>query len=152
MYTVAEVCKKLGLDRQTVERMCEKGKFRDAHKNENGFWLIPDHNFITSREQDERAEEVLRQIDRKNRGGRDENEISYIPAKIVSDFYQLTLEKVENWIKLGYLSGKQVEGEYFVPEDEFEYLKARRESDTTEEEIKKFLGSDIVDWDFKIEE
>ncbi|MFT8319635.1 MAG: helix-turn-helix domain-containing protein [Bacillus sp. (in: firmicutes)] len=93
MYTVAEVCKKLGLDRQTVERMCEKGKFRDAHKNENGLWLIPDYNFITSREQDERAEEVLRQINRKNRGGRDETEIPYIPAKIVADYYGATLKK-----------------------------------------------------------
>ncbi|WP_400244936.1 helix-turn-helix domain-containing protein [Niallia sp. JL1B1071] len=152
MYTVAEVCKKLGLDRQTVEGMCEKGKFQDAHKNENGFWLIPDYNFITSREQDERAEEVLRQIDRKNRGDRDENEISYIPAKLVSDHYGVTLEKVKKWIKEGYLSGKQVKEECFVPEEEFEYLKARRESDATEEEIKKFLGSDIVDWDFEIEE
>lgn len=153
MYSVAEVCKKLGLDRQTVEKMCEKGRFRDAHKTENGKWLIPDYNFITTREQDARTEEILRQIDKKNRGGRDETEIPFIPIKTVADYYNVTLGQVEKWIKLGYLSGKQVDGEYFVPEEEFEYLKSKRESEATEEEIKKFLGSDYTDdWDVEIEE
>ncbi|WP_019155436.1 MerR family transcriptional regulator [Robertmurraya massiliosenegalensis] len=150
---IDEVAKKLGLDQLTVINMCIRGRFPNAFQNENGDWLIPKSNFITTREQDERAEEVLRQIDRKNRGGRDETEIPYISAKAVSDFYQVRLEKVENWIKEGYLSGKQIEGDYFVPKEEFEYLKARRDSDTLEEELKNLLGEDFINsWDVEIEE
>ena len=49
MYSFAEVCKKLGLDRQTVQNMCEKGMFQDAYQTENGDWLIPEYNFITTK-------------------------------------------------------------------------------------------------------
>ena len=57
------------------------------------------------------------------------------------------------WIKQGYLSGKQMEGQYFVPKEEFEYLKSKRDTDATEEEIKKLLGSDYIeDWEVEIED
>lgn len=65
-YTPNEVAKKLGLSDQTIRRMCEKGKFRGAYKTDGGHWKIPEDNFITSREQDSRAEEVFRHIERKN--------------------------------------------------------------------------------------
>lgn len=147
MYSFTEVCKKLGLDSQTVQNMCEKGMFQDAYQTENGDWLIPEYNFITTKKQDEKAEKFLMHIDRKNYGGRDETVIPFIHAKIVADYYKVTLEKVISWIKQGYLSGKQMEGEYLVPKEEFDYLKSKRESDATEEEIKKLLGSDYIeDW------
>lgn len=153
MYSFAEVCKKLGLDRQTVQNMCEKGMFQDAYQTENGDWLIPEYNFITTKKQDEKAEEILRHIDRKNHGGKNETDIPYIPAKTVADYYEVTLEKVVGWIKQGYLSGKQMEGQYFVPKEEFEYLKSKRDTDATEEEIKKLLGSDYIeDWEVEIED
>ncbi|MBL5767362.1 hypothetical protein B5V88_07090 [Heyndrickxia sporothermodurans] len=153
MYSLVEVCKKLGLDHQTVQNMCEKGRFQGAYQTENGEWLIPEFIFSTTRKQNEKAEEILQRIDRKNNGGRDETDISYISAKIVADFYEVTLEKVISWIKRGYLSGKQMEGEYLVPKEEFDYLKSKRDKDSTEEEIKKLLGSDfILDCDVEIEE
>lgn len=152
MYSLVEVCTKLGLDRQTVQNMCEKGMFQDAYP-ENGDWLIPEYNFITTKKQDEKAEGILRHIDRKNHGGRDDTFIPYIPAKIVADYYEVTLEKVISWIKQGYLSGKQIEGEYLVPKEEFDYLKSKRDRDATEEEIKKLLGSDYIEnWEVEIEE
>ncbi|MEW9110043.1 MAG: hypothetical protein AB2374_11895 [Cytobacillus gottheilii] len=153
MYSFAEVCKKLGLDRQTVQNMCERGMFQDAYQTENGDWLIPEYNFITTKKHDEKAEEILRYIDRKNHGGRDETKIPYIPAKVVANHYGVTLKKVINWINHGYLSGRLVEGEYFVPEEEFEYLKSKRDKDATVGELKKLLGSDYIeDWDVEIEE
>lgn len=153
MYSFAEVCKKLGLDPQTVQNMCEKGMFQDAYQTENGEWLIPEFNFTTTRKQDEKAEEILQHIEGKNRSSRDESDITHISAKEVADFYEVTLEKVISWIKQGYLSGKQMEGEYLVPKEEFDYLKSKRDKDSTEEEIKKLLGSDYIeDWDIEIEE
>lgn len=151
--TVDEVAKKLGLNQRTVINMCIRERFQNAFQNENGDWLIPEENFITTKEQDEKAEKILQHIDRKNRGGSDETEIPYIQAKIVADHYQVNLETVISWINQGYLSGKQIAGEYLVPKEEFEYLKSRRDNDATEEEIKKILGSDYIkDWDVEIEE
>lgn len=153
MYSFTEVCKKLGLDCQTVQNMCEKGMFQDAYQTEDGVWLIPEFNFTTTRKQDKKVEEILRHIDRKNHAGRDETVIPYIPAKVVADYYEVTLEKVISWIKQGFLSGKQLEGEYLVPKEEFDYLKSKRDKDATEEEIKKLLGSDYNDdWEVEIEE
>ncbi|RTR26297.1 DNA-binding protein [Robertmurraya yapensis] len=153
MYSLVEVCKKLGLDRQTVQNMCEKGRFQGAYQNENGEWLIPEFIFTTTRKQDEKAEKILQHIERKNRGGRDESDVPHIPAKVIADFYEVTLEKVISWIKQGYLSGKQMEGEYLVPKEEFDYLKSKRDKDSTEEEIKKLLGSDYIeDWEVEIED
>jgi excisionase family DNA binding protein len=65
-YTTSEVAKKLGLSDQTIRRMCEKGKFPGAYKTDGGHWRIPREIFITTPEQDERAEEVLQRIDIKN--------------------------------------------------------------------------------------
>ncbi|KYD31053.1 MULTISPECIES: helix-turn-helix domain-containing protein [Bacillaceae] len=65
-YTTSEVAKKLGLSDQTIRRMCEKGKFPGAYKTDGGHWRIPRKIFITTPEQDERAEEALQQIDIKN--------------------------------------------------------------------------------------
>lgn len=156
MYTVSEVCKKLGLERQTVQNMCKKGIFQGAYQTEKGDWLIPEKIFVTTREQDEKAEEILQHIDKKNYEVMKESTVEYIDAKLVGDFYGVTLETVVSWIKRGYLSGKQVEGQqekYWVPKEEFEYLKSKTENDTTEEVIRKLLGSDFIDdWDVEIDE
>jgi len=154
MYSLDEVGKKLGLDRQTVQKLCEKGRFQDAHKTENGDWLIPDQNFITTREQDARAEEILRQIDRKNQ--EIDNDIEYVFDQVVASYYKVSREVVKNWIEQGFLSGKQSARNpenYLIPKEEFEYLKTRRESDTTEDELRKFLGEDYaVDLEIEFED
>ena len=46
-----------------------------------------------------------------------------------------------------------MDGEYIVPKEEFDYLKSKRGTDATEEEIKKILGSDYIeDWEVEIDE
>lgn len=73
-YTTTEVAEKLGLSDQTIRRMCDKGKFKGAYKTEGGHWRIPDHAFITSSDQDKKAEEIFSRIDAKNREMGDINE------------------------------------------------------------------------------
>lgn len=65
-YKPNEVAKKLGLSDQTIRRMCEKGKFKEAFRTEGGHWRIPEDNFITSPKQDKQAKEFFEHIDRKN--------------------------------------------------------------------------------------
>lgn len=144
MYTLSEVCKKLGLHSEIVQKMLEKGRFRDAYQTQNGEWLIPEYNFITTREHDEKTKKIMEQIDRKNRGGRDENEIPYVSAiQIVDYFEDITIDKVINWIKTGYLSGKEIAGEYLIPKEIFEYLIYKCNAASKEEEIKLLLASDF---------
>ena len=66
-YTTTEVAKKLGLSDQTIRNMCEQERFKGAYRSNGGHWRIPTDNFITSREQDERAEKILQKIDQKNK-------------------------------------------------------------------------------------
>lgn len=66
LYTVKEVALKLGLSMKQITNMCEKGRFKGAYQSDNAEWLIPDDNFITTKEQYERANEILQHIDRKN--------------------------------------------------------------------------------------
>jgi len=65
-YKTSEVAKKLGLSDQTIRRMCEKGHFTGAYQTDGGHWRIPKNLFITTLEQDERAEKVFQKIDSKN--------------------------------------------------------------------------------------
>ncbi|WP_404451836.1 helix-turn-helix domain-containing protein [Virgibacillus necropolis] len=65
-FTPSEVAKKLGLSGQTIRRLCDKGKFEGAYKTDGGHWKIPQDAFITTNEQDQKAESVLRRIDEKN--------------------------------------------------------------------------------------
>lgn len=130
--------------------MCVDGKFHNTYRTEDGEWLIPEDNFVTTKEQDEKAEDILQQIDRKNYGNKD---ITYISAKSVADYYEVKLENVISWIKQGYLSGMEIKGKFFVPKEEFDYLKSKRDTDLAEDEIEKLLGSDFVDeWDIEIDE
>ncbi|WP_161493888.1 helix-turn-helix domain-containing protein [Virgibacillus necropolis] len=64
--TSSEVAKKLRLSGQTIRRLCDKGKFEGAYKTDGGHWRIPKDAFITTTEQDEKAESVLRRINEKN--------------------------------------------------------------------------------------
>ncbi|MFD1031893.1 helix-turn-helix domain-containing protein [Metaplanococcus flavidus] len=66
-YSTTEAARKLGLSDQTIRRMCEKGKFSEARQTEGGHWRIPKAAFITTAEQDERANQILEKIDAKNR-------------------------------------------------------------------------------------
>lgn len=57
----------LGVSDQTIRRMCERGKFKGASRaGGDGHWRIPEENFITTSEQDKKAERILQQIDKKN--------------------------------------------------------------------------------------
>lgn len=146
--SVKDVSNKLGLDQPTVQKMCEKGKFHNAYQTDNGDWLISEDNFVTTKEQDEKADEILRQIDIKN----NEADVGYIDITKVADYFDVSLKKVIEWIEQGRLSGKKIEGDYKVPLEEFEFLKSKRENDTTEEVIKERLGSDYDDWEIEIDE
>ncbi|WP_100012406.1 helix-turn-helix domain-containing protein [Lentibacillus sediminis] len=75
-YTTNQTAKKLGLSDQTIRRMCENGKFTGAYKTEGGHWRIPGSEFITSDAQDKEAEEILKQIDKKNREAGDVDEFN----------------------------------------------------------------------------
>ncbi|MFD1362846.1 helix-turn-helix domain-containing protein [Lentibacillus salinarum] len=66
-YTTSEAAHKLGLSDQTVRRMCESGKFNGAYRSEGGHWRIPEDNFITTKEQDQKVDKLFKQLDRKNR-------------------------------------------------------------------------------------
>lgn len=68
-YRVGEVAKKLGVSTQTVKRHCEEGRFLGAKKTPGGHWRIPKTLFRTTEEQDKKAEETLRRLDKKNRAG-----------------------------------------------------------------------------------
>ncbi|MDE1429431.1 hypothetical protein PVN37_22455 [Bacillus licheniformis] len=151
-YSVKEVAIKLGLSIKIIENMCEKGRFKDAYQTDNG-WLIPVGNFITSREQDHRAEAVLKQIDAKNRKA--DKDIVFIDAQIVADYYGVTLKEVNCWIKQRKISGKKDKEDpkrYLVPKEEFEYLKEKRETDDINETIKELLGNDFTEWDLDIDD
>lgn len=77
-YTSSEAAKKLGLSEQTINRMCEKGRFTGAKRSDdiNGEWVIPQENFITTNEQDDVAEMVLQKIDNKNKKAGDIDEFN----------------------------------------------------------------------------
>jgi excisionase family DNA binding protein len=65
-YKPKEVAKRLGVSDQTVRRMCERGKFPGAYQTDGGHWKIPKDAFITTEEQDQKAEQLFQQIDAKN--------------------------------------------------------------------------------------
>lgn len=44
----------------------KKGSLKEQGFEDNGQWRIPEENFITMKVQDEAAENILRQIDKKN--------------------------------------------------------------------------------------
>ncbi|MFZ3588888.1 helix-turn-helix domain-containing protein [Bacillus sp. DJP31] len=73
-YTPNEVARKLGLSDQTIRRMCENGRFEGAYKTDGGHWKIPQDGFITTQEQDQHAESILKQIDKKNKEAGDVDE------------------------------------------------------------------------------
>lgn len=65
-YSTSEVAYKLGLSDQTIRRMCESGKLKGAYRSYGGHWRIPEENFITTKEQDIKANEILEHLDKKN--------------------------------------------------------------------------------------
>ena len=85
----------------------------------------------------------------------DENGVRYVDTKLVADYYGVSTETVRNWIKDGKISGKQFSnrGKWFIPTEEFEYLKKQRENDDTEDEITELLGEDFGDdWEVELDE
>ncbi|WP_245686881.1 helix-turn-helix transcriptional regulator [Tenuibacillus multivorans] len=73
-YTPKEVSKKMGLSDQTIRRMCEKGKFPGAYQTGGGHWKIPHNAFITTPEQDQKADELFEQINAINEKAGDADE------------------------------------------------------------------------------
>lgn len=68
--------------------------------------------------------------------------VRYVSCRVVADFYEVSSRTVQNWIKEGKISGKQLaeyNGEYFVPAEEFEYLKKKIEENDTEDIIKELF-------------
>lgn len=85
----------------------------------------------------------------------DEKGVRYIDTKTVADYYGVSTETVRNWIKDGKISGKQLSnrGKWFIPVEEFEYLKKQKENDDTEDEISQLLGEDFGDdWEVELAE
>src|SRR5699024_1889596 len=77
-----------------------------------------------------------------------DDDVEYINAQLVADYYEVTLETVMSWINQGLLSGKPVVGqneEYLVPKEEFEYLKSHRENIMLDNEMRELLGEDFGD-------
>lgn len=82
-------------------------------------------------------------------------DVEYINARLVADYYEVTLETVMSWINQGLLSGKPVIGqneEYLVPKEEFEYL-TKRENIMLDKDMQEFLGGDFDDdWEVEIKD
>lgn len=85
----------------------------------------------------------------------EKNHIEFVDVAIVADFFNVSSDKVIEWIKEGKISGKQSAtnpDHYLVPEEEFEYLKNRREQDDSERSIRELLGDDYSEeWDVELE-
>jgi excisionase family DNA binding protein len=62
-YSTFDAAEKLGVTAQTVRRMCEYGKFPGAIRTDGGHWRIPQIQFKTTKEQDQRAEAALRHLE-----------------------------------------------------------------------------------------
>lgn len=86
----------------------------------------------------------------------DENGIRFVDIKTVAEYYGVTTETVRNWIKSGKISGKQLSGhrgKWFIPLEEFEYLKQREAADSIDADLKKLLGDDYdEDFEFELDE
>lgn len=83
------------------------------------------------------------------------NGVDFVNSQVVADYYGVTKETIHDWIKDGKISGKQVSNQaenYFIPLEEFEYLKKRREEDQTEDVIWELFGKDYHDWYLEPEE
>lgn len=78
-YTLNEAADKLGLEPQILYQLCQIGKMKGAYLlKETGKWVIPEESFVTTREQDEKAKDVLNKIDRKNREAGEVDEFNLI--------------------------------------------------------------------------
>lgn len=51
LFTSEDVSKIIGVSEQIVKRWCEKGRYPEAYKTEDGHWLIPKKHFKISLEQ-----------------------------------------------------------------------------------------------------
>lgn len=87
---------------------------------------------------------------------KEENSIEFVDVAIVGEFFNVSSDTVIEWIKEGKISGKQSVANpdhYLIPNEEFQFLKTRREKDDTEEALKELLGKDYdEDWDVEMEE
>lgn len=94
--------------------------------------------------------------DNTENGYTDENGIRFIDTKVVGDFYGVSKETVLHWIKDGKISGKQLSGhggKWFVPAEEFEYLKKQRKNNTVEEDMRELLGDAYAGiWEIELDE
>jgi hypothetical protein len=86
----------------------------------------------------------------------EKNHIEFVDVTTVGECYNVSSDKVIEWIKEGKISGKQSTTNpehYLIPIEEFQYLKTRREQDETEEAIRELLGKSYEkDWDIEMEE
>ncbi|MGF7186634.1 excisionase family DNA binding protein [Desulfitispora alkaliphila] len=67
--TTSEAAEILGVSTQTMRRWLEQGKFLEAFQTEGGHWRIPKKYFKTSLEQTRKAEQLMKDIDKKHSTG-----------------------------------------------------------------------------------
>ena len=77
----------------------------------------------------------------------------YVPIEVIGSYYGVTTEIVRNWIKDGKISGKQLSGKWFIPADEFEYLRKKEDMDETEDAMRELLGENYTEnWSAELDE
>lgn len=66
-YTTGDVAKILGVSKETVRRMCENGRFPEAHKTNGRHWRIPNKYFKINVNEAEKAKQFMEPLDRKTK-------------------------------------------------------------------------------------
>ncbi|UTR10183.1 helix-turn-helix domain-containing protein [Evansella sp. LMS18] len=75
-YTTTEAAQKLGFSDQTIRRMCESGKMKEASRSEGGHWRIPAEYFATTRKQDRKVDTIFLHLDKRDKESGDADEFA----------------------------------------------------------------------------
>lgn len=66
-YTTGDAATILGVSKETIRRMCDTGRFPDAHKTNGKHWRIPSKYFKISPEEALNAKEFMAPLDEKTK-------------------------------------------------------------------------------------
>jgi excisionase family DNA binding protein len=66
-YSTGDAAIILGVSKETVRRMCEHGRFPEAHKTDGGHWRIPSKYFNMTANEANKANQLLKPLDRKTK-------------------------------------------------------------------------------------
>lgn len=78
IYTVQEAGEILNLSEQTIQRMCERGKFPGAKQTSSGHWLIPKKLFKVTLEEARKIRDDLKDIREKSLEAGEEDEFDLV--------------------------------------------------------------------------